>query len=161
MIEGEMRGAKSGGGVTLLRRISTETVARSLNSGELLRQPGGTIWRGTKGEMERRQGATYTHSERSKRAGIKAGLKRGRNYCAVETVSGVVNARKTKLRPDVRARAVSEGEGRKGGTGSGGLAGPRAESWTGPVRFPLTFLFIFLLSSFSFFCFLISFLDFA
>jgi hypothetical protein len=88
MIEGEMRGAKSGGGVTLLRWILTETVARSLNSGKLLRQPGGTIWRGTKGEMERRQGATYTHSERSKREGIKAGLKRGRNYWE-ETVVGV------------------------------------------------------------------------
>jgi hypothetical protein len=50
MIEGEMRGAKSGGGVTLLRRISMEIVARSLNSGEPLRQPGGTIPRGKRGK---------------------------------------------------------------------------------------------------------------
>jgi hypothetical protein len=34
-------------------------------------------------------------------------------------------------------------------------------SEAGPIRFPLAFLFIFLLSSFSLFCFLISFLDFA
>jgi hypothetical protein len=53
VIKGEMRGAKSGGGITLLRRVSTETVARSLNSGELLRQPGGTVWRGSKGKKER------------------------------------------------------------------------------------------------------------
>jgi hypothetical protein len=36
-----------------------------------------------------------------------------------------------------------------------------AETLTGPDCFPLALLFIFLLSSFSFFCFLISFLDFA
>jgi hypothetical protein len=42
-------------------------------------------------------------------------LKRGgRSYCAVETVSGEVNARKTKLRPDVWARVVSEGERGRG-----------------------------------------------
>jgi hypothetical protein len=50
VIKGEMRGAKSGGGVTLLRRISTETVAHSFNSGELLRQPGGTVWREGRGK---------------------------------------------------------------------------------------------------------------
>jgi hypothetical protein len=43
------------------------------------------------------------------------GIKReGASYCAEETVVGVVNARKKKLRwPDVRARAVSEGERRQ------------------------------------------------
>jgi hypothetical protein len=48
------------------------------------------------------------------------GIKReGASYCAEETVVGVVNARKKKLRwPDVRARAVSEGE-RRECTGSG------------------------------------------
>jgi hypothetical protein len=35
-----------------------------------------------------------------------------------------------------------------------GVGGPRAESWTVPVRFPLAFLFIFL--SFFFFVFLFS-----
>jgi hypothetical protein len=71
MIKGEMRGAKSGGGVTLLRRISTETVARSLNSGELLRQPGGTIYRGLKGEMERGSRASYSRGDASIMAGSK------------------------------------------------------------------------------------------
>jgi hypothetical protein len=54
VIKGEMRGAKSGGGVTVLRRISTEIVAHSFNSGEKSGQPGSVIWRGEKGEMERR-----------------------------------------------------------------------------------------------------------
>jgi hypothetical protein len=56
VIKGEMRGAKSGGGVTLLRRISTETVAHSFNSGELLRQPGGTVWRGGRGNRRGERG---------------------------------------------------------------------------------------------------------
>jgi hypothetical protein len=82
-------------------------------------------------------------------------LKRGgRSYCAVETVSGGVNARKTKLRPDVRARVVSEGEGRKEGTDSvRSRDGPWAIFGVGPERVPevqFSFLFCFLLFLFLF-----------
>jgi hypothetical protein len=52
---------------------------------------------------------------------------------AEETATGVVNARKKKkLRPDVRARAVSEGEGRKEGIDSVNLNGPRTGFCSGP-----------------------------
>jgi hypothetical protein len=90
-------------------------------------------------------------------------LKRGgRSYCAVETVSGEVNARKTKLRPDVWARVVSEGEGRKEGTDSvRSRDGPWAVFGVGPERVPevqFSFLFSFF---FFFFYFLLSFIDFA
>jgi hypothetical protein len=59
VIKGEMRGAKSGGGVTLLRRISTETVAHSFNSGELLRQPGSAILGERRVRMEREMWGSY------------------------------------------------------------------------------------------------------
>jgi hypothetical protein len=48
VIKGEMRGAKSGGGVTLLRRVSTGAVVRGLNSGELLGCLGGVSGTGGK-----------------------------------------------------------------------------------------------------------------
>jgi hypothetical protein len=52
--ERKARVPKGGGGVTWSRRISTETVAATADTGEKSGQPGGVIWRGEKGEMERR-----------------------------------------------------------------------------------------------------------
>jgi hypothetical protein len=49
-----------------------------------------------------------------------------------ETATGVVNARKKKLGPDVRARAVSEGEVRKEGIDTVNLNGPRTGFCSGP-----------------------------
>jgi hypothetical protein len=76
-----------------------------------------------------------------------------------ETVVGVVTARKKKLRwPDVRARAVSEGEGRKEGTDSVNLNGPRTGFCSGPKGLPrplfIFFVLQFLLFYFLFFLFL-------
>jgi hypothetical protein len=115
---GEFRRRGEGPGL-LAAANSSETLAGAVNSDDESRQPGGDFARGRRGKSERRGGAICRHGSRTKRQGLKELKRGGRGYCAVETVSGVVNARKTKLRPDVQARADSEGEGRKEGTGSG------------------------------------------
>jgi hypothetical protein len=77
-------------------------------------------------------------------------IKRGR-YCTEETVVGVVNARKKKLRwPDVRARAVSEGERRLRYPFGFGFLGRGPDLELGRMASPRPFLiFSFLLFPFS------------
>jgi hypothetical protein len=52
--ETEMIGENRRGGAHWQGRNRPEVPAGGAESGELFRQPGGTIWRGKKGEMERR-----------------------------------------------------------------------------------------------------------
>jgi hypothetical protein len=56
-------------------RIFPEMLADAAETGEEFRWPGGTICRGRKGKMERREGATYRHGESSKRAGLMRDLR--------------------------------------------------------------------------------------
>jgi hypothetical protein len=63
----EKMGGKGGSGVHWLGRNRPEVPAGEAESSELFRQPGGTIWRGKKGKMERRGRAFIGVGESLKR----------------------------------------------------------------------------------------------
>jgi hypothetical protein len=78
---GKTAGRRRGARGHRRQRIRPEEPADAAEAGEQFEQPGGAIRSREKGEKERRQGSTYTHRERSKQAGIKAGFNAERDYC--------------------------------------------------------------------------------
>jgi hypothetical protein len=52
-------------------RIEENTAAAVADSDDRFRRPGGAIGSGARGEMERREGATYRHGGSSVKAGSK------------------------------------------------------------------------------------------
>jgi hypothetical protein len=136
-----MRGAKSGGDVTLLRRISTETAAHSFNSGELFWGSLAAWRRNTRGEMERRLWPLYRHRHGEETAGELIELKRGGNHCAVKSPA------RNPVRGGRRLAGGSHLSARGEGTVSGaGRCWAGASSGAGPNGFPgvlLYFYFVF------------------
>ena len=64
---GKLKEYKWGGGDLQSRRYRPRTAAVVCSSGEKIQRPGGAIWRGMRGEMERMSRATYRVKNGKKR----------------------------------------------------------------------------------------------
>jgi hypothetical protein len=152
--ERKARVPKGGGGVTWSRRISTETVAATADSDEKSGRPGGAIWRGEKGEMEKGSRAIYRYGERPNYSGSNGELN-GRVIGGEDVVSGVkfgLRKKKAGLTGGVRLSARGE---EKDCTGSGEeVSGPRVSFHLWAEGFPRPFSIFISSFSFSFSAFL-------
>jgi hypothetical protein len=130
-------------------------VAEAENSGERLRGLAASLAGGRKGGGGGRQGV-FIGRARGRNGQALIGIRRGGNAL------GSFRMRRPEVDDGLTRRShLSVGstcqwkrERARVPIRDFGVSGPRAERWTGPVRFPLAFLFIFL--SFFFFLFLFS-----
>jgi hypothetical protein len=143
-----MIGEKRGSGAHWQGRNRPEVPAGGAESGELFRQPGGTIWRGKKGKMERRGRDFIGRSRGGFWCLNLLGINSGQHSLAAEVTAALMAGGGRRL--TTRARVS--------GRERGGRVPFRAEAVLGRGRFsgwaemaPLSpFLFFFVLSSFLF-----------
>jgi hypothetical protein len=105
----EMIGGKRGSGAHWQGRNRPEVPAGEAESGELFRQPGGTIWRGKKGKMERGARAFYRRRRGEETAEELKELKRGVTAHSGLVTGGISVRRKKKVSVLTRGSHQSAG----------------------------------------------------